>query len=43
MKTFEMKRALGEESIERHFGAIVVDSIPDATGADIVEDARWTK
>jgi hypothetical protein len=40
MKTFEMKRALSEESIKRHFGAIVVDYLTFASGADIIEDAR---
>ncbi len=40
MKTFEMKRALSEESIKRHFGAIVVDYLTFATGEDIIADAR---
>jgi len=40
MKTFEMKRALSEESIKRHFGAIVVDYLTFASGTDIIEDAR---
>jgi len=40
MKTFEMRQAVGEKSIQRHFGAIVVESITDATGADLIADAR---
>ena len=40
MKTFEMKRALSEESIKRHFGAIVVDYITFASGENIIDDAR---
>jgi len=40
MKTFEMQHALDEKTIQRHFGAIVVESLTFATGADIIADAR---
>ena len=40
MKTFEMQHALDEKTIQKHFGAIVVDYLTFASGADIVADAR---
>ncbi len=40
MKTFEMQHALDEKSIQKHFGAIVVDYLTFATGEDLVADAR---
>jgi hypothetical protein len=40
MKTFEVKLALSEEPIRRHFGVIVVDYLTFASGAAIIEDAR---
>ena len=40
MKTFEMQHALDEKTIQKHFGAIVVDYLTFATGADLIADAR---
>jgi hypothetical protein len=40
MKTYEMKKALSEESIKRHFGAVVVDYLTFANGAEIIADVR---
>ena len=40
MKTYEMKTAVSEKSIQKHFGAIVVEYLTFASGADIIEDAR---
>ena len=40
MKTFEMQHALDEKTIQKHFGAIVVDYLTFATGEDLVADAR---
>jgi hypothetical protein len=40
MKTFEMQHALDEKTIQRHFGAIVVEYLTFATGEDLIADAR---
>ena len=40
MKTFEMQHALDEKTIQKHFGAIVVEYLTFATGTDIIADAR---
>ena len=40
MKTFEMQFAVSPKSLEIYHGAIVVNDITFATGADIVSDAR---
>ena len=40
MKTFEMQFAVSAQSLEIYHGAIVVNDITFATGADIVADAR---
>jgi hypothetical protein len=40
MKTVEMQIALSKESIDRHFGAIVVHHMSFTDGAEIIADAR---
>ncbi len=40
MKTYEMNRAVSEDSIKRFFGAIVVEYLTFETGKDLIEDAR---
>jgi hypothetical protein len=40
MKTFEMKQALSQESIKKHYGAIVVSYISYTPGNEIIQDAR---